>query len=54
MLKLTGLKDSINDVINELNILFDEPKNHKMNITLCRNPSPKEFKMIKAYVEKNF
>ena len=50
VLKLTGLKDSINNVIQELKTLYDEPKNHKMSISLCRNPSSKEFSMIKAYL----
>jgi preprotein translocase subunit Sss1 len=50
VLKLTGLKDSINNVIKELKTLYDEPTNHKMSISLCRNPSSKEFSMIKAYL----
>ena len=50
VLKLTGLKDSINNVIKELNTLYDEPKNYKMSISLSRNPSSKEFNMIKAYL----
>ena len=43
VLKLTGLRDSIQNVINELNNLYADKRNHKMSITLSRNPSTKEF-----------
>ena len=54
MLKLTGLKDSIDAVINELNSLYADKKNHKMLISLSRNPTAKEFVMIQAYIKNNF
>lgn len=54
MLKLTGLKDSIDAVINELNSLYADKKNHKMIISLSRNPTAKELGMIQAYIKKYF
>jgi hypothetical protein len=54
VLKLTGLKDSINAVISELNSLYADKKNHKMIISLSRNPSAKELGMIQAYIKKYF
>ena len=51
---MTGLRDSIEKVKKELEILYADIKNHQLLMTLCRAPSDKEFGMIKAYIKKKF
>jgi hypothetical protein len=51
---MTGLRDSIEKVKKELEILYADIKNHQFLMPLCRAPSDKEFGMIKAYIKKKF